>query len=135
MAANSSEDTLPRLGNLLKVRPRRASRLIRLIWPDIQAALEVGHTLKFVHQRLRESGVSISYNQFTVYVSRLRRESAMKNPYQESDRVQPRTGIRESEDESLGGGPDPLKNYRERCIHKPSGFRSDGGRPDKEKLI
>jgi hypothetical protein len=133
---NSGEETLPRLDRLSKVRPRRVSKLIRLIWPDIQAALEFGHTLKFIHERLVEGGISISYNQLTVYVSRLRRESPAQRPGQVPSRTEPLAIIPEPEpSKPEPGNPDPLQNYRERCIRNPPGFRSEGGTPDKSKLI
>src|SRR5437016_356848 len=70
------DEPIPRLNGLSKVRPKRLSRVIRLVWPDIKAARKSGHSLKFIHERLVESGIQISYNQLTVYVSRICREES-----------------------------------------------------------
>lgn len=130
MSADSIGDALPKLDRLSKIRPKRVSRLIRLLWPDIEAALEFGHTLRFIHERLRESGVSITYNQLTVYISRLRRAG----PTKKTKRNKPHPEIRESELSETGAG-DPLDNYRERCVRNPPSFRIESGEPDKSKLI
>ena len=64
------------LVGLQKENPTKSISLIRLIWPDIKAALQRGHTLKEVHARLVKGGLRIGYKKLSVYVSRLRREDA-----------------------------------------------------------
>src|SRR5215831_1588374 len=54
--------------------PKMLIRLLRSLWPDIRAAMDRGHTLKVIHERLAQDGISISYRQFCAYVARLRRE-------------------------------------------------------------
>jgi hypothetical protein len=62
---------LPRLRSLQQENPTKRIRLIRLAWPDIEKALEHGHTLRLVHSRLIEDGLHISYSLLSLYVSRL----------------------------------------------------------------
>ena len=43
------------------------------MWPEIQAALAAGRTVKEIWEAARQDGVDIAYPQFRVYVWRLRR--------------------------------------------------------------
>src|SRR5207249_4465998 len=69
---------LSRLKTLQHEEPAKLSKLVRLLWPDIRAAISRGHTLKVIRNRLEEIGISIGYRQLVVYVSRLRREDASR---------------------------------------------------------
>jgi hypothetical protein len=44
-----------------------------LAWPEIKAALETGHSLKTIWERLQADGMEIRYNRLSEYVARLRR--------------------------------------------------------------
>lgn len=121
--------------------PRMLIRLLRSLWPEIQAALDRGHTRKVVHERLGQAGISISYRQFCAYVARLRREHASKKGDNVSVR---RSAVAGSAQDSgpdaeisgqIGGVHDPLANVRERLIRNRPGFNYDDGLPDKNKLI
>jgi hypothetical protein len=48
--------------------------LLRGLYPEIAATVQMGHTLKDIHQRLVEDGVEVSYTVFLSYISRIRRE-------------------------------------------------------------
>ncbi len=109
--------------------------LVRIAWPDIKAALELGHTLRVVHQRLIEAGVQIEYRQLSVYIGRIERKSASppaghvlpvlgqaKDPVRPAPRP-PQTAM-----------ADPLVNVRERA-QKPPGFRYEDEPADESKLI
>ena len=129
------EDAIPRLDKLRKVRPQRISSVIRLIWPDIKAARELGHTLKFIHEHLVESGLPITYNQLTVYVSRINRKQSAapaEKPKVSLDTLERRVEVVKGE----SGGDDPLKNYHESCIRNPPpGLDIKIGKPDISKLV
>jgi hypothetical protein len=60
-------------------KPAKLIKLIGLAWPEIEAALEQGHTLRRIHQRLVQSGIPISYSLLTVYVKRIRLEAAARD--------------------------------------------------------
>jgi len=53
---------------------------LRGLYPEIAATLQMGHTLKDIHQRLVEDGVEVSYTVFLSYVNRIRRERA-RSPF------------------------------------------------------
>jgi len=70
---------LSKLKTLQEEEPAKVMRLVRLLWPEIRAAIHRGHTQKVIHQRLQEMGVSIGYHQLVVYVNRLRREDETRH--------------------------------------------------------
>jgi hypothetical protein len=47
---------------------------LRAIWPDVERALNVGHTLRVIHRRLNQMGIPTTYRRLTVYRGRLQRE-------------------------------------------------------------
>jgi hypothetical protein len=65
---------LARFRTLRKEKPDSKMALIRRAWPDIVAALNCGHTLKRVCERLNEGGVGVDYKTLSAYVSILRRK-------------------------------------------------------------
>jgi hypothetical protein len=47
---------------------------LRAIWPDVERAVQVGHTLRVIHRRMNQMGIPITYRRLTVYRGRLKRE-------------------------------------------------------------
>ena len=125
---------MPRLDELRKIRPQRISSVIRLLWPDIKAARELGHTLKFIHEHLVENGLEITYNQLTVYVSRINRKtSALPS---EKSQILPNAIGAQVEVAKPDSRADPLENYQESCIrNRPPGLDIKIGKPDVNKLV
>ena len=78
----SFESTTPclRLQALLTERPKSPMARVRCAWIDIAAALNAGHSLKVIHQRICEDGLEISYRSFARHVNRFRMEQAKKLP-------------------------------------------------------
>jgi hypothetical protein len=127
--------------------PKTLIACIRLAWPDIKAALNGGHSLKAVHQRLPEAGIKISYRRLSEYVGRLRREEKRFGIPPKG----PQKGLIGS-DSSVGDAKplrikapeeqrpvqpitaDPLADYRERTA-KTKTFEYEPGPPDESKLI
>ena len=66
------------LVDLRREQPQKCVSLVRLVWPEIKAALDRGHSIKVIHERFVERGVSISYRLFALYVSQLRREHTQR---------------------------------------------------------
>ena len=54
--------------------PRSKMAFFRDLYPEIAATVQMGHTLKDIHQRLAEDGVEVSYTVFLSYMNRIRRE-------------------------------------------------------------
>jgi hypothetical protein len=65
---------LARFRTLREDKPDSKMALIRRAWPHIVAALNCGHTLKRVCERLNEDGVAVDYKTLSAYMSVLRRE-------------------------------------------------------------
>jgi hypothetical protein len=53
-----------------------AAPRIRERWPEIKSALDEGHSLQTVLERLRVDGIQISLSTLRTYVSRLRRKDS-----------------------------------------------------------
>ncbi len=108
---------------------------IRFAWPEIKAALDRGHTLKAVHQRLQECGIAIGYRHLSSYVGRLRRRDQLAGG--PSFRVAEARVVAKPTAEAViadQGGRDPLANVRERTRKRP-GFNFSDEPADEKKLI
>jgi hypothetical protein len=71
---------LKRVAELRSATPRTTIAQIRLAWPEIEAALERGHSLKDVHSSLKESGIEIEYRTLSEYIGRIRRAHLRLEP-------------------------------------------------------
>ena len=145
---------------LAQENPARFVNLIRNGWPEIKAAIDQGHTLKVIHERLVKGGVRISYRLFTLYVRQLLGRSGQ--PHKPSGKVErnmtapgevenstdsvpatpPQTAPDEAQEVVISkpaqesGAPtnDPWGNLRERLNENRSGFQWDEDVPDTSKL-
>jgi hypothetical protein len=137
----SLEQARNRLRALRAEKPATAGGQIRWAWPEIKAALDVGHSLKTVHERLTEVGIELPYRRLSHYVTRLRREETEQAVHfsAQRDRVAAETpGTTEPksapEPAAEPNGRDPLANLRRLSTSRP-GFRWDEGPPNKDKLF
>src|SRR5215510_8201740 len=108
-----------KLRMLQQEEPARLSKLIRVLWPEIRAALGRGHSLKVVRSRLEEIGISISYNALAVYVSRLRREDKSRRADEaaaRNEKYRPEAHNVRQDDELDATQTDPFANVRDRLI-------------------
>jgi hypothetical protein len=132
--------------------PKTRIALVRLVWSEVKAALNRGHSLKAVHQRLADAGLDITYRRLSQCVSRLRREEkrfglppkvagkARVGP--ESSATSTRVGddkisrieAPEERRSAQSATADPLADFRER-IAKTKTFEFEPGPPDESKLI
>ena len=71
---DSAMPDLAEFRTLCEEKPDSKMALIRRAWPDILAALNCGHTLKRVCERLNEDGVTVDYKTLSAYMSVLRRK-------------------------------------------------------------
>src|SRR5215471_12418203 len=69
---------LPHLRELLNERPGTKMGQVTAAWPHIREALQAGHTLKAVWERLRADGVDIRYNRLSEYIGRIQRRGACR---------------------------------------------------------
>jgi len=149
------ENDLARLRALRAEKPVTQMGQIRWAWPEIKAALDLGHSLTTVHERLQEVGIHIPYRRLSLYIGRLRREEsahpsiAVTAPADiPATAIEARTAVRlpvpslstrapEKVTESQPGqtsGRDPLANLRKYANSRP-GFQWDEAPPDKDKLF
>ena len=109
---------------------------LRAVWPDVERALNVGHTLRVIHRRLNQMGIPITYRRLTVYRGRLQRENEKsgRSPAQAQTVVPPITAGKDGAS-APGSMPfDPLRNFREQ-EKKRVGWQYPSGPPDERKLI
>jgi hypothetical protein len=72
--ADKTENVLESIRELRHQRPKSLMGQIRWMLPDIEAALDSGHSLTDVYAMLNKHGVAISYKQLSLYIGRIRRE-------------------------------------------------------------
>ena len=107
--------------------------LLRGLYPEIAAMLQMGHTLKDIHQRLVEDGVEVSYTVLLSYIGRIRRERA-RSPFAQK-RLPP--AVPAPSAGTPAGREDPLASAME-ALSKPRYSVKDAmcdGDPTKKKLI
>ena len=125
--------TLDRFRALKAEKPRSKMAFVRGLYPEIAATLQMGHTLKDIHQRLEEDGVEVSYTVLLSYINRIRREKA--RPAFVQRKLPPTLTV--PAERALAATEDPLANAM-RVRSKP---RYDirqamcDGDPTKKKLI
>jgi hypothetical protein len=93
-------------------------------WAEIEAALAVGIKLKEIWEAAGRDGLEMSYAQFRVYVSRLRRRRQLSKTREQPP---PASGAVDNHDDGLPAPPsDPFRNLREqRKKKKHSVFEYD----------
>ena len=62
------------VAELASEKPATLMAQLRAVWPEVEGALQVGHTLRVIHRRLNQMGIPITYRRLTVYRGRLQRE-------------------------------------------------------------
>jgi hypothetical protein len=133
---NSVKDFhLSYLHALQSQRPDKPMGQVRWAWAEINAALNAGHTLKVVHQRLCQDGVVIAYSTLARYVNRIRCEEARQN---RAGAFASYPGRRPLKARTLAAASfDPLASAME-ALSKPRYSVRDAmcdGDPTKKKLI
>jgi hypothetical protein len=138
---------LKRLKALHSEPPKTLIALVRIAWPEISIALNQGHSLKTVHQRLSEAQIKITYRRLSEYVCRLRREEKLfgathkrGGTIRTSGETSPkasRIAIASTPTATSSGESDvthPLADFRERTARAKT-FEFEPGPPDESKLI
>jgi len=69
----SDKRPLAAIETLAREKPTQLMAQLRAVWPQVQQALEAGHTLRLIHKRLNLAGVEISYKRLIVYRGRIER--------------------------------------------------------------
>jgi hypothetical protein len=118
-----SRSDLVHLRSLPSTQPRTKLGQVTWAWAEIEAGLAAGMKLKEVWEASRRDGLDMSYAQFRVYVSRVRRRRQLSS----TSAPQPPTVLADGERESpVPSPPDPFSNLREqREKKKQSAFEYD----------
>jgi hypothetical protein len=124
----SAPKILPRLASLPQQPPPSKTGKVVWAWPKIADAINAGWRLSQVWEALREDGIEMPYNQFRVYVSRIRRRNLT---------VAPQPGRPPTEPQPPAGttASDPYSGIRkQRKLRHRSGFEYDPFSTDKDLL-
>jgi hypothetical protein len=111
----NSDTRLQPVRDALNRTPQRTSVLLRKSWPLLKEFLDAGHTIRELHEALRDGGISIHYSNLCHYLAQLR------NAAGESPRTPRRSG-------------DPLENVRRLTERDRPGFQFES-MPSAEKLV
>jgi hypothetical protein len=80
-SANWIGQTRSRLALRRSEKPATKAGQIRALWPDIEAALAVGQTMKTICAWLaQDAGITLGVTSLTSYISRIRRRE-IRDPY------------------------------------------------------
>ncbi len=131
-----------RLAALGEKKPRTKAAHLRMLWPEINAALERGNTLKAVCECLEADGVKLTVSSLGSYLTRLRRNAVKAAPVPKTGRTPTSTdagkqSLRHSSkdvNESIAdqSPPDPLSALRKRQAKRPAfDYRPELADPDK----
>ena len=109
--------------SLPSTQPRTKIGQVTWAWAEIEAGLAAGMKLKEVWEASRRDGLEMSYAQFRVYVSRLRRRRKLSS----TSAPQPPPALANGQRESpVPSPPDPFSNLREQREKKnQSAFEYD----------
>jgi len=97
---------------------------IRALWAEIKTALDNGHTLQSVCECLEADGINVNSRSLAVYVSRIRRSSALvADAPASANREEPLTHeagkpVAEGMDPKRRHSTDPPANVRERQLRR-----------------
>ena len=107
------------------------------MWPEIQASLVTGKRLKEVWEAARRDGLCISYPQFRVYVTRIRKREKAATAQNRADYPQTTTASRrEAHSPAAFEAPiDPLQNIRIQLEKKRQSHFEYNPFPDPEDSI
>jgi hypothetical protein len=125
-----------RLAALGEKKPGTKAAQLRMLWPEIKAALDRSHTLKAVCECLEADGLKMSIYTLGSYVARMRRGSPETAQSSAAAPILSTMGIGEGERREAKGederSPDPLANVRKSQAKRPAfDYRPELADPDK----
>lgn len=128
-----------RLARRRAEKPATKSGQIRALWPDIEAALAVGQSMKTICTWLAgEAGISLGVTSLTSYVSRIRRREAHRRTSTPASfaaspiSLAARLPLVPARTPGVASGFDPLANLRTSQAKNP-GFHYRPATADDEK--
>ena len=123
-------DERSRLAALGEKKPRTKAAHLRMLWPEISAALDRGNTLKAVCECLEADGLQMNVRSLGVYITRMRRKSAQTAagppPARAPSSADTGTAMPGSVNNQINASigdqkrPDPLANLRKSQSERPA---------------
>ena len=110
-------------------KPTRLTAQLRAYWPQVQKALEDGHTLRLIHKHLNMAGVPISYKALSLYRRRIERRRKGSAP---SASPNPPTPAKSPDSKPPF---DPLTNFHAQEEKKRTAWQYPSGPPVESKLL
>ena len=120
---------MPPVGALAREKPTQLMAQLRAFWPQVQQALNAGHTLRLIHKRLNMAGVPISYKLLVIYRGRIERGKKGRPTPAVHD-----TTLGARFPSSAHSAFDPAANLRAQ-EQKRVAWQYPSGPPDESKLI
>jgi hypothetical protein len=114
---------------LARENPTQLMAQLRAFWPQVQEALNAGHTLRVIHKRLNMAGVPISYKLLSLYRGRIERRKTCPAPSASANTPLPARSLDRTQPAF-----DPLANFRAQ-EQKRKDWQYPSGPPDESKLI
>jgi hypothetical protein len=109
-----SKSDMIHLHSLPATQPATKIGQVTWLWAEIEAGLAAGMKLKEVWQAASRDGLEMSYAQFRVYISRLRRRRQRTTTVPQ----QPPTGVNGEPGPPVPAPADPFRNLREQLEKK-----------------
>ena len=116
---------------LASEKPTQLMAQLLAVWPQVQRALQAGHTLRLIHKRLNMAGLPISYKRLIVYRGRIERRKK-KGP---APSVSPNTQLAARSPDITPPAFDPLANFHAQEEKKRLAWQYRAGTPDESKLL
>lgn len=66
-ATPSDKRPISPIEELVLEKPAQLMAQLRSVWPEVERAAKIGHTLRVIHERLNQMGLPITYQRLTVY--------------------------------------------------------------------
>ena len=128
-AVSSDQQPVSAVESLGREKPTKLIAQLRAVWPQVEQALQAGHTLRLIHQRLNMAGIQISYGCLIVYRGRIK--SGKKPPVAS---VAQSTVVSASPQDRTPQGFDPLANLHAQERKRRAAWQYPSGLPDINKL-
>jgi hypothetical protein len=114
---------------LAREKPTQLMAQLLAFWPQVQEALNAGHTLRLIHSRLNMAGVPITYKRFSAHRGRIERRKKGSTAL-----ASPNTPCPPGSLDSTPPGFDPLANLHAQERKRRAAWQYPSGLPDINKL-
>jgi hypothetical protein len=131
-----------RLAALREKRPDTKAAQLRALWPEINLALDRGHSLKVICECLGAGGITVNEKSLAVYIGRIRKQAgqkavgftpaALKTPITPTPMPLGAPAVDTGRNQEIPTKHDPLANVHRSEANRP-GFHYRAAMPEDEK--